>query len=609
MRPRLRTPSAPISVLPMRLRNWFSTRQAASAWAFSAPGVPGKSTVVQLLQNQLETRESCTVWVFDAWAHEGDSLRRTFLESLIERLTGKAWLKDQAWDERLQYLAGRRKVTEQASRPRLSPLAIVLAISLLFVPIGGSLFDNRLDAGLSVNLSQSPDWLAIAGLLLAFAPLVVLLLYVGGLLVVRRSANAVKESLRDALTVFVRQTDTSQRTETLDSGEPTTLEFERAFFDVMAAALTPAESRRRPGRGRCPPSRDRDRQPRSREHRAGARRVVHASDLRASARLARAVARPLCGVCCHSMAALSGGCGPRRVHTASNVAESFLDKTFQVRFEVPLPLLSNWKDYLMARLKDAMPSHTDDEFFRVYRLYTVRRKPGALSPTPRELKLFVNQVGSLHRQWQDTIPLPDLAYSVLLQRDGESITFETIGQFPAPRELGLVSMDAREHLAALAYGVPGKAAQQLLLQEPILRALEAPEPQTSCRARSRPTTHSGSYSIRRSSAAVRSGRRLRAAISCMPPSPSRRVRFWLARRRPASISGSHGSLWQPRSLAVGARWTPERWTAYWFSTGATPGWRRGCSATSSTLALLTRRGGQEQRSRPSSTTTYGWHPR
>ena len=29
----------------------------------------------------------------------------------------------------------------------------------------------------------------------------------------------------------------------------------------------------------------------------------------------------------------------------------------------------------MARLKDAMPSHTDDEFFRVYRLYTVRRLP------------------------------------------------------------------------------------------------------------------------------------------------------------------------------------------------------------------------------------------
>ena len=435
----------------------------------------GKSTVVQLLQNQLETRQSCTVWVFDAWAHEGDSLRRTFLESLIECLTRKAWLKDRAWDERLEYLAGRRKVTEQASRPRLSPLAIVLAISLLFVPVGGSLFDHRLGAGLSFSGSQPPDWLAIAGLVLAFAPLVVLLLYVGGLLVVRRSANAVRESLRDALTVFVRQTDTSQRTETLDSGEPTTLEFERAFFDVMAAALTPDGS----------PAWASD----------DARRLVIVIDNldRVNTEQALAVWSTLQTFVRqrdsreqwldHLWCVLPfDGDAIRRLwpHESAhgtNVAESFLDKTFQVRFEVPLPLLSNWKDYLMARLKDAMPSHTDDEFFRVYRLYTVRRTPGALSPTPRELKLFVNQVGSLHRQWQDAIPLPDLAYSVLLQRDGESITFETIGQFPAARELGLVSTNAREHLAALAYGVPGKAAQQLLLREPILQALEAPDPQ------------------------------------------------------------------------------------------------------------------------------------
>jgi hypothetical protein len=433
----------------------------------------GKSTVVHLLQQQLEQRDSRVVWVFDAWAHEGDSLRRTFLESLIERLTRKKWLEDKAWNERLEYLAGRRKVTEQASRPHLSPLAIVLAITLLFVPIGSSLFDSRLDKGLSLSLSLAPDWPAIAGLFLAFLPLVVLLAYVGDLFVVRRrSAREVRESLRDALTLFVRQTDTAQRTETLESGEPTTLEFERAFFDVMAAALTPASG----------PGADESR-----------RLVIVIDNLdRVNTEQALAVwstlqifvrsrdsrEKWLDNLWC--VLPFDGDAirrlWPQDSPDGSNIAESFLDKTFQVRFEVPLPLLSNWKDYLMARLKEAMPSHQDEEFFRVYRLYTVRRQPGALSPTPRELKLFVNQVGSLHRQWQDTIPLPDLAYSVLLQRDGIAITFESIGQFPAPREVGLVSDKIGEHLAALAYGVPGKAAQQLLLREPILQALEAPDP-------------------------------------------------------------------------------------------------------------------------------------
>jgi hypothetical protein len=431
----------------------------------------GKSTVVQLLQNQLERHVSHVVWIFDAWAHEGDSLRRTFLESLIERLTGKGWLKDQAWNERLEYLAGRRKVTEQASRPRLSPLAIVLAVSLLFVPIGGSLFDNRLGAGLSFRLDQ-PDWSAIAGLLLAFAPLLVLVVYVGALLVKRRSPQQVRESLRDALTVFVRQTDTSQRTETLDSGEPTTLEFERAFFDVMAAALTPPAG----------------------EGADGIRRLVIVVDNldRVNTEQALAVWSTLQTFVRHRdtrepwldhlwCVLPFDGDAIRRLWPPDgaqgvNVAESFLDKTFQVRFEVPLPLLSDWKDYIIARLKDAMPAHSDDDFFKIYRLYAVRRARGMPAPTPRELKLFVNQVGSLHRQWQDEIPLADLAYYALLQRDKVPIASESIALFPLPGEVGLVSDSVRKHLAAMAYGVPIKSAEEVLLREPIIHALETADP-------------------------------------------------------------------------------------------------------------------------------------
>jgi hypothetical protein len=429
----------------------------------------GKSTVVHLLQNQLQQRDSCLVWVFDAWAHEGDSLRRTFLESVIERLTEKGWLEERGWKERLEYLAGRRKVTEQASRPHLSPLAIVLAISLLFVPIGGSMFESRLDAGVSFGFTASQDWAALGALLLAFAPLVVLALYVGGLLLVqRRSTQQVRESLRDALTVFVRQTDTAQRTETLDSGEPTTLEFERTFVDVMSAALPPA-------------GKDAD---------TSRRLVVVIDNLdRVNTEQALAVWSTLQTFVRHRDTRepwLSGlwcvlpfdadairRLWPRDGKQGVDVAESFLDKTFQIRFEVPLPLLSDWKDYIMARLKEAMPQHTDDDFFRIYRLYAVRREQGVPAPTPRELKLFVNQVGSLHRQWQDDIPLPDLAYYALLQRDKVPITSETITQFPLPSEVGLVSDDVRAHLAAMAYGVPIDSARELLLREPIIQALEA----------------------------------------------------------------------------------------------------------------------------------------
>lgn len=42
----------------------------------------GKSTVITLLKSKLEAY--ARVFVFDAWAHEGDPLRRAFLERLID---------------------------------------------------------------------------------------------------------------------------------------------------------------------------------------------------------------------------------------------------------------------------------------------------------------------------------------------------------------------------------------------------------------------------------------------------------------------------------------------------------------------------------------------
>jgi len=429
----------------------------------------GKSTVVEILRKDLEGDPRFVVWLFDAWAHEGDSLRRMFLESLTERLRAKQWLSGKEWKERLEYLAGRRKVVEQSNTPRLSSLAVMLAVSLLLVPLGLDLWSKRLDAGLALDPARPLDWGAVLAIVSSLAPLIVFVAYVAWLLLRGTSLVDLRGKIADALTLFVRQTDTASRTETLDSGEPTSLEFERLFCDVMDAALTPPAAQPDPDRRLVLVVDNLDR--------VGPEQALAVwSTLQTFVRQRDGHEPWLNRLWCLLP---FDGHAIRRLwpqETAANLADSFLDKTFQVRFEVPLPLLSDWKDYMMARLKEAMPSHTDDDFFRVYRLYTVRRTMGTPSPTPRELKLFVNQVGSLHRQWQDEIPMPDLAYHALLQRDKVVVTSESIGQFPAPSEAGLVSARVREHLAALAYGVPIDSARELLLREPILRALEAAAP-------------------------------------------------------------------------------------------------------------------------------------
>jgi len=69
----------------------------------------GKTTVINLLQNQLKPYSDITVFSFDAWAHEGDPLRRTFLESMIRHFQAINWIDKKRWDETIETLAKRMR--------------------------------------------------------------------------------------------------------------------------------------------------------------------------------------------------------------------------------------------------------------------------------------------------------------------------------------------------------------------------------------------------------------------------------------------------------------------------------------------------------------------
>lgn len=87
----------------------------------------GKSTVVNLITKQLyqQSRANTLVLLFDAWAHAGDRLRRTFLESLVGQMTDvhsdrkRGWINSNKWKIRMDELANRRRVIDTKSTPCL----------------------------------------------------------------------------------------------------------------------------------------------------------------------------------------------------------------------------------------------------------------------------------------------------------------------------------------------------------------------------------------------------------------------------------------------------------------------------------------------------------
>jgi hypothetical protein len=154
----------------------------------------------------------------------------------------------------------------------------------------------------------------------------------------------------------------------------------------------------------------------------------------------------------------------------SRTASAFIDKVFQVRFEAPPLVLSDWRTYLMGLLREAFPDEDELHLRAVLRVRS--RYPGVEidgmvareAPTPRQLKQFVNQVGVIRRQRGD-ISLVHMAYYTLLKRDGKDIPAQLIAESLPHKKLAYVfEGHAGEDLAALHFGAAQDLAQQLLLR-------------------------------------------------------------------------------------------------------------------------------------------------
>ncbi|MDA8233325.1 MAG: P-loop NTPase fold protein [Clostridia bacterium] len=103
----------------------------------------GKSTVIKILCDKLEKNSNKAIIVFDAWAHEGDPLRRTFLEALIFELGQKGFINPKKWEKRREELAKRRKISEKKTTPQPTYLGKWVGSSMLVVPIGAGGIPNK----------------------------------------------------------------------------------------------------------------------------------------------------------------------------------------------------------------------------------------------------------------------------------------------------------------------------------------------------------------------------------------------------------------------------------------------------------------------------------
>ena len=424
----------------------------------------GKSTVVELLRNALKKDDTdIGTFVFDAWAHQGDPLRRTFLEKIIHYCIERpGWIANKSyWLGVIEELAKRKERTETDSSPKLTKLGAFAAISLLLAP-----------AALQVYLKNEFQYhhlLTRAALFFGALPALIAVcatIYWG----IKKRANPEEEHPLAGL--FYTSSATKTTTTSSKTIDPTSVEFECRYRELLTEVL--GDNRRRILI--VVDNLDRVNHDDARSMWASMRVFFDPSTSRATEWRSRVwVLVPF------DPDAIENLWDVRSNTTNGNqVSHHFLEKTFQATFRVPPVILSNRREYLLSQLRAAFPSHADAEFHNIFRLYDRLAANGKEPPTPRSIKIFVNKLGSIHRQWQHRVPFAHQAGFVLWAEQNENVlsVIPTSGP-PAllpnlPATIGgLLDDEWPRNFAALYFNVAPEEAYQVLLWDPIRKAIQA----------------------------------------------------------------------------------------------------------------------------------------
>ena len=419
----------------------------------------GKSTIIKEVSVGLsKDNPKHLTFAYDAWLHQHDPLRRSFFESLVNFLIAKGVVERKCWERRSKELSGELDITDTYETPIITKEAKLFAILLAIFAFGLSFLDgDALADGFGKTTTEAGIWTLRIGIILPVISIASWLFFVG-------LSRFFGKRVALIPAIIVNKTFEHNHTEVVRSLDATSIEFGSAFRDLMKEV---AEKHYRTTI--VVDNIDRVNETEALEIWANVRSFFLSSQDDNEITSEDFHPTVILPVDYRSLAKIfSVG---NDASTGSRLARSFISKTFDATFNVPTPVLSNWKLYLAEKMRFALENEYDEEKNFVTRKFVERWfDTKEIEVTPRELNQIINQIVSLMLQWEGgPIPFPVIAYYAIQHRDIDNRIEEEIQREDHP--LAELSADWARQLAALYFGVGLGEAAQVLMSQPIRDAI------------------------------------------------------------------------------------------------------------------------------------------
>jgi len=430
------------------------------------PWGAGKSTVISILRKKLkESNSSILLIQFDAWAHEGDPLRRIFLESLIDEIKTEVRVGKKL-DDLKEKIAHRQKTTKIKTTRTTTALGKWLSVAVFFVPIGVAFLSN-VDYS-TVSLRGDLYWLFILGLLLSGAPLLVVMKNLIQILCNKEwRARGIFDSKNWSFLQDVADKDITQ--EISEEDERSSIEFEQYFNQIMQMVFENSNIKKI-----IIVVDDLDRIDKHDALKIWSTLQTFLQQ-RTQTWNRKKWFDKIWLIVPYDPDGLSRLWDKGEDDIEYDSSKSFFDKCFQLRLEVPKPIFSGWEKFAgcMTNLAlEGWPQGDKDELIRVLR---ITRNSLDDIPTPREIKNYINQVGFLASQWGSIMPISSIAYYVCLRElennSVSDIKAKLINDELSMKHKALLPESCVKDLSGLVFGVTPERGVQLLLEPEIAAAL------------------------------------------------------------------------------------------------------------------------------------------